>query len=100
MMRIVCERTGGFAGLTLRAEVDSEQLTPAEARKLKRLVKESQVLDQPAKAEGAMPDQYQYDLEIEDEGRTRTIQTNDAAASEEMAKLIEWVIETARRARK
>lgn len=99
-MRIVCERTGGFAGLTLRAEVDSEQLTPAEARKLKRLVEEARPFDQPAEAKGAMPDQYQYDLEIEDEGRTRTIQTNDAAASEEMTKLIEWVIEAARKSRK
>jgi hypothetical protein len=43
-----------------------------------------------------MPDQYQYDLTVEDEGRTHSIQTNDAAASEEMLELIDWVIRKAR----
>jgi hypothetical protein len=99
-MRIVCERSGGFAGLTTRAEVDTAHLSPADSRKLKQLVEESRLLDQPAQAAGAMPDQYQYDVTIEDEGRTHSIQTNDAAASEETIKLVEWVIKTARKAQK
>lgn len=94
-MRIVCQRTGGFAGLTLRAEVDSSQLTPAESRKLAKLVEEARLFDQPAPAAGAMPDQYQYDVTVEDGGRRHSIQTNDAAASAEVRRLIDWVIKTA-----
>jgi hypothetical protein len=95
-MRIICERTGGFAGLTLKAEVDSARLTPAESRKLKKLVEGARLFDQPAQASGAMPDQYQYDVTIEDEGRTHSFRTNDAAASEEVLELIDWVIRRAR----
>jgi hypothetical protein len=99
-MRIICERTGGFAGLTLKAEVDSARLTPAETRKLKKLVEEGRLLDQPAQTSGAMPDQYQYDLTVEGEGRTHSIQTNDAAASEKMLELIDWVMATAKKTKK
>lgn len=99
-MRIVCERSGGFAGLTTRAEVDTAHLSPADARKLKQMVEESRLLEQPARAADLMPDQYQYDLTIEDGGRTHTVQTNDAAASEETMKLVDWVMQTARKAQK
>ncbi|HYE73281.1 MAG TPA: protealysin inhibitor emfourin [Blastocatellia bacterium] len=95
-MKIVCERTGGFAGLTLRAEVDSAELSASELRKMEKLIKEAKLFDQPAKTEGSMPDQYQYDLTIEDEGRTHSIQTNDTAVSEETLELIDWVIKKAR----
>lgn len=94
-MKIVCERTGGFAGLTLRAEVDSSELSATESRKMEKLVEGAKPFEQPEKAKGSMPDQYQYDLTIEDKGRAHSIQTNDTAVSDEMKELIDWVIKKA-----
>ncbi len=97
-MRVLCKRTGGVAGLRVPAEVDSEQLTAAQARELKKLVEEANLFDQPAKPRSkAMPDQFQYEITVEDEGKTHSFMTNDAAASDELLGLVDWVIAATRK---
>ncbi|HWQ31598.1 MAG TPA: protealysin inhibitor emfourin [Blastocatellia bacterium] len=98
-MQIHFERTGGFAGITLKTDVDSEKLPAREARTLNRLIEEARLLDQPARASGAgdQPDQFQYEITVSDAGRTRTIQTSDAAVSDEMRELIAWLTRAARK---
>ena len=98
-MRIRFERTGGFDGLRLSGEVDSEKLSAAQAKELKRLVEGARPFDQPRTASRSpqVPDQFQYELTIEDGDRTHTIQTGDAEASDELRELIDWLAETARK---
>ena len=98
-MRIRFERTGGFAGLQLSGEVDSEKLSAAQAKEFKRLVEGARPFDQPRTPSPSrpVPDQFQYELTIEDGGRTQTIQTSDAEASDELRALIDWLTETARK---
>jgi len=98
-MRISFERTGGFAGLQSRGEVDSEKLPAKQAQELERLVEEARLFDQPAEisAPQRARDQYQYELTVEDGNRTHTIQTSDTAASDELRNLIRWLIDAARK---
>ncbi|MFN7944932.1 MAG: protealysin inhibitor emfourin [Blastocatellia bacterium] len=97
-MHIHFERTGGFANIRLQTEIDSAQLPAREARTLNRLIEEAHLFDQPTKATAAgdQPDQFQYEITISDAGRARTIQTSDAAASDEMRELIDWLTRAAR----
>lgn len=95
LVRLV--RTGGIAGLRVRAEVDSEQLPPAQKREMKKLVEEAKLFDQPAKPGGrAMPDQFQYEITIEDQGKTHSFVTNEAAASDQLLELVDWLIAAAK----
>ncbi|NOT63971.1 MAG: hypothetical protein HOP19_27470 [Acidobacteria bacterium] len=64
-MHIVCERSGGFAGLTTRTEIDTATLTAAQRRELETLIEQSQLLDQPAaKKRKTVADGFQYDLVV------------------------------------
>jgi hypothetical protein len=99
-MRVSCKKTGGIAGLEVFAEADSERLSPAQAREMKELVERARLFDQPAKpGVKSMPDQFQYEMTVEDQGKRRSFVTNDAAASEELLDLIDWLIEIAREKR-
>jgi hypothetical protein len=96
-MRIKFERTGGFANIPLRYEVDTEQMPPAKAQELHRLVEEARAFDQPAKpaAPANMPDQFQYELTFEDDARSHTFQTSDLAASHHLQGLLDWLSDEA-----
>ncbi len=101
-MRIVCERSGGFAGLTTRTEVDSETLTAAQKRELQRLIEQSQLLDQSAKRSGkqsgkkrqakAVADGFQYDLTVTTEDAEHSLTLNDGTVSEDMLALLDWLM--------
>ena len=97
-MRVSCKKTGGVAGLKISAEVDSEDLTTAERREMEELVGRAKLFDQAAKPGGKpLPDQFQYEITVEDEGKKHSFLTNDAAASEETLDLIDWLISAARK---
>jgi len=92
-MRVSCKKTGGIAGLKVSAEVDSEQLSPAQAQKMKDLVEQANLFNQPSKPGGkSMPDQFQYEISVEDQGKTHSFVTNDASASDELLELVDWLI--------
>ena len=42
-----------------------------------------------------MPDQFQYEVTIEDDGRSRTIKTSDDAASDDLKLLFDFLSEEA-----
>jgi hypothetical protein len=91
------ERSGGFAGLTVTAEVDSETLTTKEAKELKELVEQAFPLDQPKKKKATMPDQFDYEFVIEDDDNPRQYHATDETITDEMRALSKWLIATARK---
>jgi hypothetical protein len=93
-MRIVCERSGGFAGLITRAEVDSDALPAAQKRELQTLIEQSQLLDQLGKKRKAkaVADGFQYDLTVTTEDAEHTLTLNDGAVSEDMLALLDWLM--------
>ena len=97
-MRVYCKKTGGIAGLKISAEVDSKQLSPAEAQEMEVLVERARLFDQPAKpGVAATPDQFQYEITVEDQGMKHSFVTNDTAASDELLDLVDWLIAVARK---
>ena len=95
-MRIRFERSGGFANISLKTEIDSANLPPERARELSRLVEKARPFDQASPpASPSMPDQFQYEVTIEDDGRSETIKTSDDAASDDLKLLFDFLSEAA-----
>ena len=92
-MRISFERTGGFANIPLRAEIDSAQLPHERAQELEKLIERARPFDQQTQSQGAPPvaDDFQYDVTINDAGQTETIRTTDAAAPDDLKLLFDFL---------
>ena len=98
-MRIQFERTGGFAGIRLACTVDTETLSPEEARQVSKWVEAAKLFDlpeQPADARQTV-DQFHYKLVVELQGRQQSIRTTETDAPEDLQPLLEWLTEKARR---
>lgn len=96
-MIIRYERSGGFAGITTTAEVDSESLSAKEAKELKGLVEKALPTDQPKKKKATMPDQFEYEFVIEDSGKPRKYLITDESLTDDMRALSKWLIATAQK---
>jgi emfourin len=91
-MRIRFERTGGYANVPLRAELDSGEMSPARAQELERLVEKARPFDQPPQAASKIPDDLHYEITIEnDAGASRTLHIGDAAAPDELKLLLDFL---------
>lgn len=104
-MRIRLRRSGGFAGLqTPPVEIDSQQLPTDKARELEQLVTEARLFEQPAGAATSQPaaapglarDGFQYDLSIEDAGRSQAVRLHEGAMHPEAARLVQWLAQEGR----
>ena len=97
-MRIRFERTGGFAGFSLRATLDSESLTPEQIEELERLLDQSRFFELPVELEAREPaaDRFQYLLTVEHGGRAHTVRAADAAAPDSLRPLLDWLSAAAR----
>jgi hypothetical protein len=98
-MRIQFERTGGFAGMTVKGDIDTASLPPEEAQSLRELVEAADVYNLPAKPSSSTPgaDRFQYTLTIEDEGRRHTAELGEGAASDALRALLRRLTVLARR---
>lgn len=95
-MHIRFERSGGFANIPLRAELDSDQMPQARSQELERLVERARPFDQPAESsQAATPDDFQYEMTIEDGGRSHALRTSDAAAPDDLKLLFDFLAEEA-----
>jgi hypothetical protein len=78
-MKLVVERTGGFAGLKRRGERNGEDLSPEQRAALDQLVAASDQEKSAGKQPGGVAqqdpgaDRFTYRLEIQDENGTRSI---------------------------
>lgn len=100
-MRIHFERTGGFAGMRMRATVDSESLSPEEARDLHEMVDAAGFFDLPAAITTPTPgaDRFHYKLTVEAEGRRHTVDVSEAAVPEALRPLLQQLMAFARSSR-
>jgi hypothetical protein len=102
-MRVQFERSGGFGGIRLTAELDTDQLhvtygatrvqralSPEEARHLERLVESSDFFALPARMPSAArgADRFQYVMAVESAGKRHTVQTADETAPAALKALI------------
>jgi hypothetical protein len=92
-MRIRYERSGGLVNIPSKVEVDSETLPAGQAKELKRLIEAADLFNQPAEPPASQdaPDQFQYEITVEDGKRRQRIRTTDTAASAELLGLFDWL---------
>lgn len=98
-MKIEFRRSGGFAGLGLRLEVDSAVLPRGESRLLEALVGRARLAELAGPAAEALPDSFQYDIAIEDGAQRTTVCLRDPGLPEQARPLIERLVAMARTAR-
>ncbi|MBP1595135.1 MAG: hypothetical protein H6Q05_512 [Acidobacteria bacterium] len=98
-MRVLFERTGGFAGIKLSASFDSESLPPRQARRLEKLLEDCRFFRLPVRLEEAAPspDRFLYKLTVESRNCVHTVHAGEGAVPAEMRPLLEWLTAAARR---
>jgi hypothetical protein len=95
-MRISFERRGGLANIPFRSQIESAELTPKRAAELQRLVDKALPFDQSNTAPApGMSDQFQYEITIQDGGRTHQLRTSDEASSADLKLLCDFLGEAA-----
>ena len=101
-MRISFERSGGFAGITMKTAVDEKDLAPDEAQKLRNLVEEADFFNSPGKimSQSPRPDRFQYELRLEEKGRQHTVTMSEEALPQKLKPLVNWLMEKSRQTRK
>jgi hypothetical protein len=101
-LRISIVRSGGFAGITMRANVDEKGLSPDEAEKLHQLVEEADFFNLPGKIVSRVPqpDRFQYELRIEENGQLHTVVVSEEAMPAKLKPLVKWLMEKAREIKK
>jgi hypothetical protein len=70
-MQITVRRTGGYAGGTEVANIDTSNLEAGRAREIERLVDEAAAAAPQAEAVGA--DLIRYEITIKDDGKTQVL---------------------------
>ena len=95
-MQIGFQRSGGFAGLTMGCEVDTERLPPAEAQDIERLVEKVEASGGGGGGPGK-PDRFQYELTFTRGGKTRSFQLGEHELTPEGRELVKRLTERAKR---
>ena len=95
-MKIQFTRSGGFAGLIQRADIDIDDLPEAERTELLGLVDRADFFGQPAERRSPHPDAYQYTIAVEDGVRRREIRVDERVAPDSLRPLIAHLSRLAR----
>jgi hypothetical protein len=92
-MRILFERSGGFAGRKIQGSLDSSMLPISEARRLTRLVEQSRFFDLPPVLEAKEPgaDRFNYRVTVESEQGRHTVEASEAAVPGAMRPLLDFL---------
>ncbi|UCG85756.1 MAG: hypothetical protein JSW71_17830 [Gemmatimonadota bacterium] len=98
-MRIHFERTGGFAGLRLTVDIETDTLSQEDQRRLQQLVEEADFFTLPAELRdtSTAKDQFVYRVTVEKAGMRHTVETTESAAGPLLQPLLEWLTRAARR---
>ena len=94
-MRIQLERSGGFAGISRRADVETTRLPAAERAEIERLAQAVDLDHLPAPPPRPGADRFQYELSITDQGRRRSASFVDGQVTPAMRALIDRLLQLA-----
>lgn len=91
MTRIYFERTGGFAGLQLSTNVDSQSLDEDESLGLEQEIDRAGFFALPSRIqspEGGV-DRFEYHITVMQEGREYSVEVSEAAMPDSLRPLVE-----------
>jgi emfourin len=94
-VEVELERSGGFAGLSVRGSVSEEELSPAELEALVELVRRFEAA--PPDPRQAAPDRFQYSLVLRQDGSERRITVFENMIEPEDLGLLVRLLERGRR---
>ena len=91
--RIKFERTGGFAGMRIAADIEPDKLSEEQSQALLDVL---DALDFPGLPEqlmgdSSMPDEFTYTITVEAEDWKHTVVTGDSSAPEKMQELLQML---------
>lgn len=97
--KIKFERTGGFAGIPLTAEIEMDELPEEQRKEILDLIDEIDIDEVLGKlgSKPSMPDQYTYTLVVTTEHIVHTITSGDSTLPDEAQPLIELLEGIAKR---
>ncbi len=96
--RIKFERTGGFAGMRLAADIEFDDLPDEQARQLSKLLDDLDFNELPEQLTNAnpIPDDFTYSITVETEKWTHTVTASESSAPEKMQQLLQILNRLAR----
>ncbi len=101
-MRISFERSGGFAGITMKTAIDEKDLAPDEVQKLRQMVEGADFFNLSKKIvpRSPQPDRFQYELKLEEKGRQYAVMVSEEVMPEKLKPLVHWLLGKARQTKK
>lgn len=95
--RIAFERSGGFAGVSVRTDVDIADLPAEEAEEYRSLLTglDLSALARPALEAAGQPDRYQYDISIQQGDRTYQLSYGEANLPPQLRPLVDRLTQRA-----
>src|SRR6266487_2349458 len=93
--QIQLERSGGFAGVSFRADTDSSTLDASDAAELERLA-DAVDFSRVAPAQAGVPDAFQYHLVAVDGKDRHELTVGESQLDPPLKELVEWLMQRAR----
>ncbi len=95
---IYFERVGGFTGIPVKLEVDSNDLPTGERNDLHKMIIESKFfeLEQSNESLNVMPDRFQYTLIIEGNEKKHAMNLNEQEIPDDLRVLLRYLTMKAR----
>lgn len=93
-MRIVFERTGGFAGIKMTKEIDTASLPVEEINQLRQLIDAADFFHLPTTltSKSPQPDRFRYRITIQDSDQEHTVVMSEQALAGTLKPLIDWLM--------
>ena len=95
-MKITFRQSGGYAGLIMGSEINTDSLSAEEAAKLQSLVKQSGILQAQTKQTSNVADLLNYEITIETKEGIRQVSFDDLSLPESAVPLLEYLQERAK----
>jgi hypothetical protein len=98
VQRIKYERTGGFAGMRIAADIETDDLPEDQARTLMELLDDLDFNELPEQlTNNSAVDQFTYTITVETRKWEHTVITGDSTSSDKMQELLEMLNRLARK---
>jgi hypothetical protein len=97
-MKIEFVRSGGFGGVRLSVNLDTQRLPGADASALEQMIRDSDFFNLPEQIKPASPaaDRFEYSLSVSDGARSHSITVGETAAPEKLRPLLDRLTSLAR----
>ncbi len=96
---VAFERSGGFAGMVIATEINSDTLKADDAKNLKSLIDSSGFLNEEEDDDLSSPmaDRFVYKITIEANGKKKTVEISEVEVMPQMRPLIDELTRRAKR---